>query len=75
MEVNIRKKWVATLDGRTRPSHQEIDGKIQELDDEFSDGLQYPGDPNGYLSEVYNCRCTMVAYLPDYDSEGEETER
>ena len=75
MGINIKKKWVATLDDRTRPSHQEIDGEIQELDDEFSNGLQYPGDPDGDPSEVYNCRCTLVAYLPDYDDEKEEVER
>lgn len=75
MGIKIWKKWVATLDDRTRPSHQMIDGETVELDEEFTNGLQYPGDPKGDPSEVYNCRCTLTAYLPDYDNEEEEIER
>lgn len=65
--IRIQKKWVCTLDSKTRPSHQEQDGEVEELDDTFDNGLQYPGDPHGDPSEVYNCRCTMTAFLPDYD--------
>ena len=60
-------------DDRTRPSHLELDGERRDLDEEFSNGLQYPGDPDGDPSEVYNCRCTMVAYLPSIDEDTKET--
>lgn len=44
--------------GRTRESHRRVDGEIRELDEKFSNGLMFPGDPNGSAAEVVNCRCT-----------------
>ena len=70
--VNVKKQWIASLDSHTRESHAELDQEIQELDDDFSNGLQYPGDPNGDPSEVYNCRCSMKGFLPDYDTDTED---
>ena len=64
MGIATEKQWVCTQDDRTRESHLELDGEHVPLDEEFSNGLQYPGDPSGDPSEVYNCRCTMVAYFP-----------
>lgn len=66
--INLRKEWVATLDSRTRQSHRRLDGEIVGLNEKFSNGLAFPGDPNGSPSEVYNCRCTMVAALDDVDT-------
>lgn len=56
--ADVLKQWDAALDGRTRPSHARVDGEIRELDEEFSNGLMYPGDPSGGAAEVVNCRCT-----------------
>ncbi len=36
-----------------------------ERDKRFSNGCMYPGDPDGKPSEVYNCRCTMIAVMDD----------
>ena len=58
-----KKEWVATHDDRTRESHAEIDGETVELDEPFSNGLDYPADPKGEPEEVYNCRCTMNRVL------------
>jgi len=58
--ADIVKKWDATLDGATRESHIAVDGEIRELDEPFSNGLMFPGDPAGGAAEVVNCRC---AYL------------
>ena len=56
--ADVLKQWDATLDGRTRDSHRRVDGEVRELDEKFSNGLMFPGDPNGSAAEVINCRCT-----------------
>ena len=58
--IDVKKGWLATLDNRTRQSHRHIDGEIVELEEEFSNGCQYPGDSRGKPEEIYNCRCTLV---------------
>lgn len=58
---SVKKYWIATLDNRTRETHQEYDGmKPVELDYEYAPGLKRPRDPDcSDLSEVCNCRCTL----------------
>lgn len=58
--VDVKKQWYATLDNRTRTGHREMHGEIRELEEPFSNGLQYPGDTNGDPGEVWNCRCTLI---------------
>lgn len=65
MGIKVKKVWMATLDGRTRDTHAALDGQAVGVDEKFSNGLMFPGDPSGPPGEVYNCRCTMV-----YDYEG-----
>lgn len=64
--LRVQKEWMATHDTRTRYSHGRIDGERVDRDGVFSNGCRYPGDPHGAPEEVYNCRCTVVAYLPDH---------
>lgn len=59
--ADVVKQWDATLDGKTRDSHRAVDGEIRELDEKFSNGLEYPGDPNGPAAEVINCRCVSLS--------------
>lgn len=73
MGINVKKRWMATLDNRTRDSHAELDGETIDVDEKFSNGLMYPGDPSGDPSEVYNCRCTMVYVYPEYEQHFERT--
>lgn len=56
--ADVLKQWDAALDARTRDSHARVDGEIRELDEKFSNGLMFPGDPSGGAAEVVNCRCT-----------------
>ena len=56
---SITKIWIATLDNRTRDAHAYRDGEEIALDDEFAPGLSRPRDPNGALSEICNCRCSL----------------
>lgn len=55
--ADVLKQWDATLDARTRESHALVDGELRALEEPFSNGLMFPGDPDGGASEVVNCRC------------------
>lgn len=57
--AEVVKQWNAALDARTRESHAIVDGEIRELDEKFSNGLMFPGDPAGGAAEVINCRCAL----------------
>lgn len=61
---DLEKEWIATHDERTRISHGLLDGNRVKCKGRFSNGLEYPGDPNGAPAEVYNCRCTMRTIVP-----------
>ena len=69
MGIPVRKRWLATLDGRTRHSHRRLDDEVVGVDERFSNGCMYPGDPDGEAGEVYNCRCTLVADLAEFPAE------
>lgn len=58
--ADVVKQWDSTMDKKTRPSHQRVDGEIRELDEKFSNGLMHPGDPAGTAAEVVNCRCVLL---------------
>ena len=58
--ADVVKQWDSTLDARTRHSHVKVDGEIRELEEKFSNGLRYPGDPHGAAGEVINCRCALL---------------
>lgn len=66
MGIKVRKQWLATLDDRTRDTHQELDGQIVAVSEMFHVGgqkIRYPGDPNAAPAMVYNCRCTMKSVI------------
>lgn len=73
MGIENQKQWLATLDSRTRHSHRMLDGETVPLKDNFTNGLEYPGDPNGDPSEVYNCRCTMLTVLKGHEINVKDT--
>lgn len=60
-------QWLTTDDERTRDSHVELNGEITFADGRglFSNGLRFPGDSEGDIEEWINCRCTLVAFIPD----------
>ena len=66
--IELKKEWMATLDGRTRHSHRRLDGEVVDYNEEFSNGCRYPGDPGGKPGETYNCRCTLVARVKGVDT-------
>lgn len=63
------KKWLATNDARTRPTHVAAHGQTVLIEGEFHVGgfaLRYPGDPAAPVQERINCRCTLL-----FEGEGE----
>jgi uncharacterized protein with gpF-like domain len=56
----MTKEWVAVKDNRTRHTHYNIDGQKRDLEKPFSNGLMFPGDPNGSAEETINCRCALA---------------
>lgn len=61
-------EWIATSDGRTRPSHREADGQIVAAGELFQVGgenLRYPGDPAGSARNIIQCRCTTAVVTAD----------
>lgn len=61
----LRKQWLATLDNRTRHSHQKLDGQTVGINEKFKSELgsemMHPGDfQGGKPADIYNCRCTMI---------------
>lgn len=67
--VPMSKRWLATLDGRTRHSHRIVDGTTVKLKEPFANGLQFPADPDGAPAEVYNCRCRLVMKINEIDDD------
>lgn len=60
--ADVVKQWDSTLDSRTRPTHQILDGQIREIDDYFEVNghrAKYPGG-FGVASEDIHCRCCML---------------
>ena len=56
MKVLVKKKeWIATMDGRVRPSHAAADGQIVELDKPFLVGGELKDHPNDI-----QCRCVVA---------------
>ena len=62
--VKVQKQWRSTLDNRTRDSHRSIDSETIDLDATFDNGLKYPREPGGALSEICNCRCRLRYVTP-----------
>lgn len=63
MGIKLKKKWISTVDSRTRHSHLYLQGEIVGLDEKFSNGLLRPADKGGRPEEVVNCRCTIVSVV------------
>lgn len=59
-------RWISSRDSEVRDSHDWLDGEKVPWGQAFSNGLMYPGDPNGAADEVINCRCVEE---PIYEGE------
>ena len=50
-------------DPRDEADHVSMDGEITRTGEPFSNGLIYPGDMNGDISEWINCRCDYRPFV------------
>lgn len=78
--VEGQKMWLATLDARTRSSHQALDGQVKDYNEPFENNgytAQAPG-LFGVASEDINCRCQVIDVIdgikPEYRRDGETGE-
>lgn len=55
-----RHAWLSSRDADVRESHDALDGEDVEIGATFSNGLRWPADPMGDVSEVVNCRCDLL---------------
>lgn len=69
--TGLKKFWIVALDGRERETHRDVSIATSEnpigIDDYFNVGgstMQYPGDPNGDVSMLVNCRCAIGYRTP-----------
>ena len=61
--ADVVKQWDSTLDGKTRPTHRSLDGKIVGVDEYFKSESGYKAlYPGGFnvASEDCNCRCCLL---------------
>lgn len=68
LEEPMAKRWLATADERTRPTHQDADDQLRRLEAPFVVGgapLMFPGDPTGPAHEIIQCRCTLLVHAMD----------
>lgn len=72
-KFQMDKQWIAVEDNRTRfglmpggHNHLGVDGERRDIYQDFSNGLLFPGDPDGEADQTINCRCTL-GYFVRYD--------
>ena len=70
--VIMKKRWIATLDDRTRDLHQELDGQEIDIDENFTSPSGASGPAPGQLGspeDDINCRCTMISVIKGFEPE------
>lgn len=67
----MEKEWIDSNDFRVRVTHTHagVGGEKRDLLKPFSNGLQFPGDPEGSAKETVNCRC-VLGFTPKRDKNG-----
>ena len=69
--ANVKRRWHATHDGRTRDSHSAMDGQTVPFDQPFTSPsgaqMMYPGDTSlgAGPAETIACRC-LATYAVDH---------
>jgi len=61
--IKMLKKWVSTVDARTRSTHAAANGQTVDMDEKFLVGgaeMEFAGDSAGGAKNVVNCRCVII---------------
>lgn len=60
--INMKKRWLSTLDGKTRSDHRALDGQQVPIDGKFEINGHSAKQPRmfGVASEDIRCRCTTI---------------
>lgn len=60
--LETKRMWDATLDSKTRPTHQRLDGQVEDENGYFHVGGMKTKGPGmfGIASQDINCRCTTI---------------
>lgn len=53
------KRWQVNS-SNPRASHSGMDGEEQSIDDDFSNGMKWPGSFNGDVDDVAGCQCSVI---------------
>ena len=75
--VELTLEWAATLDNRTRHTHRMMHGQRRSVGEPFEvDGVKimYPAQTGSFMGIsnlpqelIWNCRCTILAYVKGYE--------
>lgn len=57
------KTWIVTS-GNPRASHAAMNGETVPVGEDFSNGMRWPGDPEGGADEVAGCMCGLEVEVP-----------
>ncbi|MFV8290804.1 phage minor head protein [Aerococcus viridans] len=78
--IDIQKRWLSTLDKKTRHSHQQLDGQTVDVEEQFEYKGLHADAPRlfGVAAQDINCRCTTITVVngiaPDVRRDGETGE-
>lgn len=63
--IGLKKRWLSTLDNKTRDTHRALDGQIRGIDEEFEIRGYKALQPRlfGVASEDINCRCDTITVV------------
>jgi HK97 family phage portal protein len=53
-------EWLTQGDLEVRDTHEDQDGQRLPIGQTFPNGCRFPGDPAADISEIANCRCTLL---------------
>lgn len=67
--VDLQKRWLSTLDKKTRHSHQKLDGQTIPIDGEFEINGRKAPQPRlfGIAKEDIRCRCDTITIVEGID--------